>query len=222
MTTVIQATCSCGSIGRTDIRQCPEHFHIWNGDKQVTSVGKVLRLWPQKPCNACGAQSYRDHREGCPVFAKIENAQDRGKEVDALFSAYVVGKLQRIPAGTRKDVWKTEPPFDGLLQKLIKWFDKQGFKNAEAQVLVADNEIGGIMDLRLDGLRADLKSVYNIEDKHLLQTAAYAELDHAEDAAVIHVTERFKEPKIIEITPDDFHDWFAVRSLWSVVQRRTA
>ncbi len=214
-TVAVPVDCVCGSIGRTDLRQCPEHFHLWNGDRRLTSVSRIVGLLPQEPCNACGSQSYRDHAAGCPVLVQIENAQARGKQVDSLFSAYVIGKLDRIPAGTRTDA-------RDLFLKLKGWFDKQKFTKVESQVVVGDDEVGAIIDIRVDRCIYELKSVYSLTVAHRLQAAGQLDLDmDADDVKLLHISERFDQPKVVDLTEEDGDDFRTLRAAYRVIQRRT-
>lgn len=208
-TVTIPPTCQCGSIGRTDLRQCPDHHHIWRGDVRLTSVGRIVAhsfpLDPSIPAD------------------KLENARDRGSEVDKLFAAYVLGKLDRIPAGTRKDVFKDEAPYDGLLQKLMKWYDQQGFLKIESQVLLGGEDHGGVLDLKFNGVPVELKSTYEILDSHRLQVAGYDRLgDSTNMAAILHVTERLKEPRLVPIGASDYRDWDIALSHYRMLKRRGA
>src|SRR5437899_1879610 len=125
----IQA-CSCGSIGADPdvVRQCPEHFHIWRGDRRLASVGSIIRTcWPPPAV--------------LPPPDVLENARDRGDVVDKLFAAYVRDGRVHVPAGTRTDAVE-------LLRKLIRWFDKQNFQSVETQVLLGGEDYGGVLDFR--------------------------------------------------------------------------
>ncbi len=206
--------CNCGTIGRTDLRQC-EHFHIWRGDVRLTSVGSIIRTcWPQEICKSCEGLGYK-HKAGCPIGEKIENARNRGSEVDKLFAAYVLGKLDKIPAGTREDS-------RDLFLKLMKWYESQRFSRVEVQVLLADTDYGGVLDFRLDGIPLDLKCTYNVEETSRLQIAGYARMcPSGHPGAILHVTERIKEPKWIELTRQDGEDWQTLVECWRMIQRRT-
>jgi hypothetical protein len=188
---------------------CTPCHKYWRGDKQIASVSSVLRgVWPIRP----------DYSKAKPEV--IENARDRGVAVDELFSAYVNGTLDRIPAGTRKDAVR-------LFHKVRGWWDSHKRKEARSQVILADNEIAGTCDILADDWIWDLKSTYNVEPTYPLQVAAYGELHFAtfgrpvKGLGIIHVTERFPEPKIIKIPMDEaLQDWMAVRTMWSLVRRR--
>lgn len=212
-TVTIPATCECGSIGRSDLRQCPEHRYLWRGDRRLASVTSITSLLPQKPCNDCGAQSYRDHRDNCRVFEKIENARIRGSQVDEIFCALITRKLACIPGGTRQDA-------RDLVKKLVAWFQRQDFEKVETQVLVGDDEVGGLIDLRCDGHIFEVKATYEIGHAHILQAAGYGTLDNT-NASVLHVTERYAEPKEYELKTQDYEDWQTLRGFWKMAQRRT-
>src|SRR3990167_9140998 len=143
------AACVCGSIGASGIRQCPEHFHIWNGDRRLASVGRIIReTWPPPA--------------SLPPPDVLENARDRGEQVDRLFAAYVRGQLRSIPVGTRLDA-------RDLFFKLQEWYDKQNFRAAQVQVLLGSEEHGGVLDFRFDGVPVDLKATYEVSDTHIMQ-----------------------------------------------------
>lgn len=215
MTTVIPATCTCGSLGRSDLRQCPDHFHLWNGDRRLTSVRRIIEAcWPQKPCQ-CGATSYGTHQSFCPVFERILNAQDRGKEVEALFTEYVKTGSLRIPAGeSRKDS-------AALVKKLCAWFNEQEFSEVACQVVVGGTDHGGVADFVFDHHVFELKCVYDIDDTHIMQCAGYASL-RGGTGSVLHVTERYPTVKERKLSTQDFDDWYTMLAHWRMLQRRTA
>lgn len=217
--------CSCQSIGAPNVaRQCPQHFSLWRGDKRLVSVSKIVGMWPQDPCSTCHWPIYSDHAPGCIVKRNIDNANRRGREVDSLFSAWVVGKLDRIPAGVGKDSRE-------LFVKLTKWFDKQNFSSVESQVLVADEEVGGVLDLRLDGMIVDLKCTYDVSESYPIQVGGYLALDNAtavaakekraaSRGAILHCTERLSEPKFISLdTVRVISDFMTCREMWKLVDR---
>ena len=71
-----------------DVIQLDDPALTYFCDRRLTSVGKIIRsCWPPP------------ERPIPPDV--IENARDRGEQVDRLFAAYVLGKLNTIPAGTR-------------------------------------------------------------------------------------------------------------------------
>lgn len=206
MSTVL-AACCCDTLSSTVVR-CEEHHRYFRDGKELTSVTKVLKsTWPVKP----------DFSRADP--AVIENARDRGKEVDALFSSYVNGTLWIVPMGTRRDSWE-------LLDRLIKWWDRLGVK-AQAQVILADDEVAGTCDIKPPSIIWDLKCTYNIEATYPVQLGMYAILDsHATgklpgELGIIHCTERFKEPKLIDVPMSDaMHDAEIVRQMYRLVSRR--
>lgn len=192
-------SCECGSIGRTDLRQCPEHFHLWLGDKRLASIGSIIRqVWPP-PASP-------------PPPEVLENARDRGSEVDKLFADYVRGTLTAIPAGTRQDA-------RALFLKLQKWYDAQNFRKAEVQVLLGDTDHGGVLDFAFDGIPVDLKCTYNVEQTAIMQVAGYSKLYGAE-GMILHVTERFPTPKLVKLGRADFDDWETMLAHWRMLTRR--
>lgn len=216
------------SLSSDDITYLPETHQYFRGLKQLASVTTVLRsTWPVKP-DFSAADS-----------GVIENARERGSDTDALFSAYVNGTLTEIPAGTRLDVYNPEPPHDGLLQKLMKWWDKSPvYRNgASAQVILADDEVAGTCDVLTrrhetadpNILTAptilDVKCTYDIEPTYPIQLGLYGLLYEAMYGVlplmgIVHVTKRFAEPKVIAVGPEAIDDAITVRAMWRMVNRR--
>jgi hypothetical protein len=196
---ITESQCTCDSIGRTDLRQCPEHHHIWRGDRRLRSVGSLIKdVFPLDP--------------SIPAD-RLENARDRGSEVDVLFARWVKGELNGIPPDTRHDS-------RDLLKKIVAWFNRQNFSTAEVQVLLGGDDHGGVLDFRFDGLPVDLKCTYNVLHTHRLQVAAYATLGGSEAGAILHVTERLKEPKLVPLKTEDYSDWRVLLEHWRMVERR--
>lgn len=194
-----ESVCLCGSIGRTDLRQCPEHFHLWSGDARLTSVGRIVaQSFPLDP--------------SIPAEV-LNNARDRGSEVDKLFGAYVLGQLKTIPAGTRLDSQR-------LFMKAKGWFDKQRFRTVEVQVLLGDTDHGGVLDFRFDGVPCDLKCTYNVEESAKMQVAGYIDLCGYNGGYILHVTERFTEAKLVNVLQPEIDDWRLMLAHWRMVQRR--
>lgn len=211
MSTVLASTCCCGSIGApADLRQCADHHRYWKGDKELISVTKIVKgTWPIKP----------DFSRAKPEV--LENARDRGIVVDDLFSAYVRGALERIPRGTREDAVQ-------LFFKLRRWWDGRKHTEPRSQVMLSDDEVAGTCDVLDGGWIWDLKSTYNIEITYPIQVAAYAELHfatfgrHVKGVGIIHVSERFPEPKIIKLELSEvMQDWMTLRTMYQLVQRRS-
>lgn len=204
------ATCCCieWDKSNTGIRQCPEHFRIFNGDKRLTSVGRIVGAsFPLPP--------------GIPADV-LESARERGSEVDRLFAAYVLGNLKAIPAGTRNDSRE-------LFLKAKAWYDRQNFKAIEVQVLLGCEDHGGVLDFRFDGVPLDLKCTYNVEHSARMQVAAYGRLDWDANADtpddvpngnILHVTERYKEARLVPLVREDFHDWEIILRHFRMLQRR--
>lgn len=208
-----ESVCNCASIGEDSakVRFCAECHRYWRGDKQLTSVTKLIKtLWPIKP----------DFSKADPTT--LENARLRGIEVDAMFSQYVNGTLTVL----RKGEWRQDAV--QLFFKVRRWWDAHKHDNPKAQVILADNEIAGTCDI-LDGDTIyDVKATYNVENTYHLQLAAYAELHFAtfqkpaKKLAIIHVTERYPEPKIIPVDMmQTLQDWATLRQMWSMVSKRS-
>lgn len=214
----IDSVCTCEhwDIADTSPRQCPTHFSLFKGMKRLTSVSRIAGMYPLDPCVSCGWPIFSAHQAGCAVRAAIDNAAIRGREVDALFSAWVMD--QPLPENAREDS-------AALFYKLCKWFDKQGFVKAETQVLVADDEVGGILDLRVDGMIIDLKATYDVSPTAAIQVGGYCSLDNEwldpiADAAILHVTARLAEPKLIRLDLKRILEDFGVcREMWKLTQR---
>ncbi len=204
--------CVCGSIGAPgSVRFCDECHRYWRGDKELLSVSKVLRsAWPFKP----------DFSKADP--ATIENARDRGIVVDRLFTSYLRGTLTEIEPGTRTDAVE-------LFFKLKKWWDGRHSK-AEAQVLLAGEDVAGTCDVLADGeVIYDIKATHDIEAMYQLQLGAYADLHFAtfskpvKSLGIIHVTKRYREPKLIKVDLGEaLRDWMLLRDTYRMAQRRTA
>lgn len=209
MSAVIAATCTCGSVGRTDLRQCPDHFHIWRGDVRLPSVGRVIRdLFPKADIPA----------------DVLENARERGEQLDRLFADYVRGKLRAIPAGTRMDAV-------ALFEKARKWYDRQRFNSVQVQVLLGGEHHGGICDFCFDGLWVDLKGTYDARPEHYLQVGGYMAIaaenalecwGEAKPGAILHVTERYKEPRLLPVEVKEAQDFTALAAAWRLIQSRVS
>lgn len=217
--------CNCGFADISDtIQMCACHIYWIHGTPR-TSVTSVIRsTWPIP----------KNFKEADP--AVIENARHRGSETDALFSAYINGTLREIPAGTRLDVYDPNQPHAGLLQKLMKWWDKQGIR-ARTQVMLHDDAIAGTADIVPPGAVWDLKCTHNLEASYEAQLGAYGHLAlnvmagndvrrrgqffKMPDLAIIHVTARFPEPRLVEIDAERaIDDWLALRRVFKIGQRR--
>lgn len=205
--------CTCHTIGEKDkLRFAECHHRFWMNDRELPSVTKILRsCWPVKP----------DFAAADP--AVLENARQRGSDLDALLSAYVSGSLTCIPAGTREDVkdlfLKTQPWFDDAMSKF----------GLRSQVAVTDGEIAGILDFCADGpvVILDLKGVHTLEAYYEIQVGGYIDLyekqyrRQVEVAGILHITARFSKPRWIPLDVDECRrDWRIVRQTWEMAQRR--
>jgi hypothetical protein len=207
------SACVCGSIGEDPLRTrlCPECHIYWKGDRQLLSVSKVLRsTWPFKPDFSAAP----DH--------VIDNARHRGIAVDEMVSAYVIGDLKSIPAGTRKDAVE-------LFFKFKRWWDEHKHGEVRSQVILADDAVAGTCDIMDDDTVWDLKSTHDIEPMYPVQLGAYGALHFStftkpvKHLGIIHVTKRYPAPKIIKLdVAEVIQDWMLLRDAYFMAVRRTA
>jgi hypothetical protein len=198
--TQVALACTCSEIRERDkLHMCIACHIYWINDKQLTSVSRILK--------DCFPATY----DGVAPEV-LENARDRGVQLDALISAYVVGKLTEFPVGTRHDVID-------LFEKFQGWWDRQGFKTIEAQVVVHDSEVAGTIDLRADGFKFDVKCTYDLLYTHHIQIGGYSQLDENPTGAIIHITKRLKAPRIIETPTQAYEDWMTTRDFWKLKRR---
>lgn len=205
-------TCDHATIGADpSIVRFYECCHsYYRGDRRLTSVTSVLKsTWPEKPDFSAAPDGV------------IESARERGTEVDALFSAWLAGTLDAIPAGTREDS-------KDLLLKLIPWWQETDYREARAQIVLADDEIAGTADIVTESAVFDLKTTYNLEPTYRLQVGGYCHLYEAEygelpeTCGIIHLTKRFPEPKCIVYDPVTVVSEFrVVLTMWRLTQRLT-
>lgn len=194
-------TCTCEVI-TAEIQCCAEHHAYYLGGRRLAGVTSVIKdVLPP---------SYGGVSEDT-----LENARDRGEQVDALIAAYVMGKLTEYPVGTRYDAKE-------LFEKFQNWWDQQRFKDVAAQVVVHDDEIAGAIDVRADGTIFDAKCTWNLLPSHRIQVAGYLELGRSGRGVLIHLTKRYKMPKLSEMTEGDCIDWRTVRNFWSLKRRLAA
>ena len=179
--------CTCGSIGAApEVRRCDEHHRYFAGDRELTSVSKIIRsVWPVK----------KDF-EAAPADV-LENARDRGVCVDTLLTQWVNGKLDTIKAGsTREDAVP-------LFEQAREWIDAQNPSSVAAQVMLNDKRVAGTCDLILDGFIWDVKTVYNLDPSYEVQLGMYAKLNsYVTGIGILHLNKRFKEPKAIVLDLD--------------------
>lgn len=217
-------TCVCTVWDAKDVsvRFCDTHHAYFRGTKRLTSVTQVLKVWPRKPCDSCQWPIYSDHQAGCFVKRRVDEARERGIEVDRLLSQWLSGKLERVPANTREDS-------RDLFLRLIQWWNVKEMGTPKTQVILADDEIAGCCDLLFNDHRGiiDLKCTYEIDPTYPIQLAAYADLHAATfgtnvpEISVLHVTKRFLEPKVVKVDMvQAMDDWRAVKEFWRVYRRR--
>ena len=109
----VATACTCQSIGAPpEIRQCPEHFSFWHGDRRLTSYSSMLKaIYPAK----------------AEALAKIPpailaHAAERGKRVDRYASDYARGlDIEVNPAD-----FEDGAMFAEVLERVrifVEWFD---------------------------------------------------------------------------------------------------
>jgi hypothetical protein len=204
--------CYCSSFEKPDgkLRFCADHHRFFIDDRELPSVTKVLKAcWPVKPNFAAAPPDV------------LENARQRGSDLDALCSAYVAGTLDRIPKGTREDVKE-------LFLKAQPWFD-EALKTGplKTQERLTDGNIAGITDFTGAAIVFDLKGTYDIEPYYPVQVGGYIQLYEAqyqrkvEAAGILHVTARLTKPRWIPLDPEEcLTDWKILRRTWEMAQRR--
>lgn len=192
-----------------DVRYNPETRHYYRGDVQLSGITSVIReIWPIKP-----DFSKADH-------AVIENARERGVEVDTLFSRWINGDLTAIPAGTREDAVE-------LFKKLIDWWPRKTYPKAQAQIMLADEELVGFVDILPVGVVLDLKTTYDVEYSYRFQVGGYCHLHEKtygelpKQCGIVHLTRRkpvsLLEMNVAEVT----EDFRALLRVWRMARRTT-
>lgn len=196
--TAVASECVCETITAEPI-QCPTHYRLYRGGRRLASVSSIVRqsfpLDPNIPPDV------------------LENARIRGSELDRLAAVYVRDGRIRIPAGSVREDSKD------LFLKFQRWFDAQNFKKVEVQVLLGCEDHGGIVDFRFDGYPVDLKGTSKVEHSHRLQVAGYSLLNGTQ-GAIVHVTERMKEARLVPLVRDDYGDWDTMLNHWRMLRRR--
>lgn len=204
------STCKCVSFdGGVSLRFCEAHHRFYKGPKELASVTSVLKAcWPVKP-NWAAADP-----------ATLENARERGILVDDLFSAYVAGRLTKIPAGTREDSIE-------LFFQLKEWYDDLGVSCGASQVMLSDDDIAGITDVVIDGFIWDVKTVFSLDPQYEIQVGAYADMyehqfrDRPRGIGIVHVNKRFKKPQIFELDLKGCSsDWRHMKAAYLMAMRR--
>lgn len=192
--------------------------HIYQiGDRKLTSVTSVIRqVWPTTPEFSAAPE------------AVIENARERGCEVDEIFSKWLNDEFaEEIPTGYRQD--STD-----LAAKLIDWWIRQRFTTVgvKAQEILHDADIAGCADIVIAppaGAVYDNKTTYDIEPTYRIQVGGYCELYEAKygeppaRAGIIHNTKRFKEPKLIDLDVAKVTaEWKTVRRFWELTSAKAS
>ncbi len=156
------------------------------------------------------------HEPGCKVADNIEHAKHRGIRVDRYATEFLRTGKCVVKAGEWTEVVN-------LLKKLIPWLEKKKFT---PQVILHDEAIAGTCDFLAADAIADLKCTYDVSFRHCLQLGAYADLSSHSlhrlpgRLEIIHVTERFKEPQIIQYdVAECVNNWRTVKAMWALHRR---
>ena len=158
--------------------------------------------------------------------AAVQNAQDRGIEVDTLISRYLTGSLLTLPAGTREDSKE-------LFFRFIEWAatqDRYDFTGVQPQVILSDGEYAGTCDLLFrQGAILDVKCTYNLEFTHELQLGGYADMylrqlgndREACEVGILHLTKRFAKPRLVMLDEVQcMRDWLTIRAMHGLLLRK--
>lgn len=205
-----EAICVCSEwdATKTDVRLCEPCHRYWRGNKRLVSVSYLIgATWPV-PADFSRARP-----------AVLENARDRGIDVDRLLTLELRGQLgDSYPLGTREDSIE-------LFEKLMGWWHGR-FSDAETQVLLADEQVAGMCDIIADGWILDLKTTYNLEPYYELQVGMYAllyEAMHGElpkGIGIIHLTKR-KPVTLVKLDMSKcMKDAWLLRNTYFMAQRR--
>lgn len=169
------ANCLCQSIGAPkQIRFCAEHHDYWLGDRQLTSVSKVIKTLLPTDFSAVPPDV-------------LETARLRGQAVDFYFSEYLRWGNVTVHPGERSDVVDR-------LSRLIDWWERQRLEACAVQHTLFSEEdgIAGTCDVMTDDLIIDLKNVSQLQPSYALQLGAYISMDSQKfplrETAILHVT----------------------------------
>jgi hypothetical protein len=221
MSTVTEAVCQCVEWDQSQadvVRFCNAegHHKYWRGNKELTSVSKVIRsMWPFKK-NFDGVD---------PVV--LDHARERGIRVDTYLSDYIRSGRVRIMAGEWQEVVERS-------QMVIQWWNaeqRDGAFQAIPQCVLSDDDIAGTADIVTQwGYIMDLKNVAKLDQTYFLQLGAYAQLyrsqygQAASGGAFIHVTQLKDQPVSVKFVEVDIaeceQDWNVLRAAWDMAQKR--
>ena len=206
-----EAICVCSEwdASKTDVRLCEPCHRYWRGNKRLVSATQLIRdVWPVKP----------DYSAAPP--AVLENARDRGIDVDRLLTLEIRGQLgDSYPLGTREDSIE-------LFEKLMDW-GYERLRGAEPQVLLADDAVAGTCDLfTRDRWILDLKTVSKIEPYYHLQLGMYGilyEYIHGLPPAGLGIIHLKKDARVKLVELDMMQcmkDAWLLRDTYFMAQRR--
>ena len=188
-------SCRCGSIGNVDgIRFCAGHHRYWLNDRELSSVGKVIKT--VFPTSYDGADP-----------AVLENARVRGVLVDQYFCQYL-----QLKPGEEFSVGTERQDVKDRLKALIPWWERSELEVIATQEIVyseADG-IAGALDIRCsDGISEhviDLKCVSELKPAYALQLGAYLTYSNADCVGILHSTA--KGVKLVSYDADRCRWWW--------------
>lgn len=186
------STCSCQTIGSVpEIRQCPDHWTYWYGDKRLTSVGRVI-------------ETLMPFDDTAMAPAVLANAKQRGKFVDVYFEEFLRGveliSLSDVPAMVEPyfiaDQYRTAEQHAQdvarRIELLLEWWTAKGWKAIPQHIFYSiDDGVAGKCDLVTEDKIIDLKCVSSLMPVYSLQLGAYCSYDTQSfprrDPAILHV-----------------------------------
>ena len=156
----------------------------------------------------------------------IENARERGAELDALVTSYLNGTLHAIPAGIREDTKE-------LFLKFLDWWgicrEARDWGKVTPQVMLSDGEYAGTCDLLFEnGTIIDIKCKWDLDFQCELQLGGYADLyldnpvNHPAicEVGILHLTKRLAKPKLIMLNEVQcVQDWRTIRDMHRLLRR---
>jgi hypothetical protein len=186
MKAAVASDCSCQWQKSPEMTLCHVcHRYAKNG-KEYTSVSRVIK--DLVPADYSGVD---------PVVLEI--ARLRGTYVDGYFSDWLRDPNDVMTLPEVREMVIPQFPREGekhaedtinRIDMLIEWWIGKGWKATGVQKTVYSDihRVAGTLDLRTDGLIADVKCVSSLQPNYALQLGAYSTYDAASSIAIIHVT----------------------------------
>ncbi len=179
--------CFCQwNLEQPKIWLCPDCHRYRKGKTEYTSVSKVIKAL--MPADYAGID---------PIVLEI--ARLRGVFVDRFISDWLIDQNDVLPLEAVRELTTPLFPRDGELhaadtihriEMFCDWWIGKGWKATGVQKIVYNDmhRVAGTLDLRTDGLVADIKCVSSLQPNYALQLGAYSMYDAASSVAIIHVT----------------------------------